>query len=324
MNLARIFPGFFYEESMAKDISPHFRFAPLAQLARQRVRKTPDVAESYLDRAGYDPGFIDPMLPVRLPVLGATAKRDVATFIWKRKRTHVLDYTHFTTVVSKSRRMPIFSACNIDGARLRTVRRTDVWKYDPRIPLQYQVLEGAFGNQCDGYFSRGHLTRRMDPGWGSVEEAMLADADTFHATNAVPQVQKFNDGLWGQIEDYVLANCSRDRMRISVLTGPIFSPRDPVIHGVQVPLEFWKIVAFTHDETQALHATGYVGSQAKNVAGLKPVYVFGEFQHQQRPIVAIEALTGLTFPELVPRDVVGAAGPFFAAALGDVRDIMLI
>ena len=309
---------------MAKSISPRFRFAPVPQLAPQRVRKTPDSVESYFDRTGYDPAFIDPTLPVQLPVLGAAAKRDVATFTWKGKRTHALDYTHFTTAVSKSRRMPIFSACNIDGARLRTVDRKDVWKYDPRIPLEYQVLEEPFGNQRDGYFSRGHMTRRMDPDWGSAKEAILADADTFHATNAAPQVQKFNDGLWGEIEDYVLANCGRDRMRISVFTGPVFSARDPVIHGVQVPLEFWKIVAFIHDETENLHATGYVSSQAKDVAGLKPTYVFGDFQHQQRPIAAIEALTGLRFPDLAPADVVGAAGPMFAVALRDVRDIMLI
>jgi endonuclease G len=256
--------------------------------------------------------------------LGAAAKRDAATFMWKGKRTYALDYTHFTTAVSKARRMPIFSACNIDGAALRKVDRKDVWKYDPRIPLEYQVLEDPFGNQRDGYFSRGHMTRRKDPDWGSAKEATLADADTFHATNAVPQVQKFNDGLWGEIEDYILLNCGKDRMRISVFTGPVFSGSDPVIHGVQIPLQFWKVVAFIHDESGALHATGYVSSQAKDVGGLKPTFVFGDVLHQQRTLAAIEELTGLRFPDLTPTDVIGAAGTQFAAALRDVRDMMLI
>jgi endonuclease G len=309
---------------MTKRTTPRFRFAPSVQVEAKRVKAKPAPLESYLDRTGYDPGFIGATMLVGLPVLGAAAKRDVATFTWKGKRTHALDYTHFTTVVSKSRRMPVFSACNIDGASLRKVDRGDVWKYDPRIPLEYQVLEEPFGNQRDGYFSRGHMTRRKDPDWGSAAQAKAADADTFHATNAAPQVQKFNDGLWGEIEDYVLANCGKDQMRISVFTGPVFDPRDPVIHGVQVPLAFWKIIAFVHDETGLLHATGYVSSQAKDVAGQKPAFVFGEFAHQQRTLVAIEQLTGLKFPDLTPRDVVADAGAGFAVALRDVRDIMLI
>jgi len=97
--------------------------------------------------------------------------------------------------------MPIFSACNIDGSKFKKVDRGDVWKFDPRIPLEYQILKEVYGNERDGFFSRGHMTRRMDPDWGTQKVASQADADTFHATNAVPQVQNFNAGLWGGIED---------------------------------------------------------------------------------------------------------------------------
>ena len=308
---------------MARVHTPRFRFSTPTILQPSRVKTKPDPIESYEDREGYDPLFIEPSLPIELPSLSAASKRDAATFIWKGSKTHALDYTHFTTAVSKSRRMPIFSACNIDGATWRRVDRKDVWKYDPRIPMEYQVLEEPFGNQQDGYFSRGHMTRRQDPDWGSAAVAKLADADTFHATNAAPQVQSFNDGLWGGIEDYVLGNCSKDKMRISVFTGPVFSKDDPVIHGVKVPLRFWKIVAFIHDETGTLHATGYVASQAKQIIDLKPLFVFGDFQHQQRPIAAIEILSGLKFPVLRSADVLGAAGPQFATILRDLRDIML-
>src|SRR5260364_199956 len=46
--------------------------------------------------------------------------------------------------------------------------------------------------------------------------AAVADADTFHATNAAPQVQRFNGGLWGSIENYILANTKHDHMRLCV------------------------------------------------------------------------------------------------------------
>lgn len=303
--------------------TPRFRFAPLPELEIQRVRLTPDPIESYEGREGYLPAFIGKDFPVALPRLGAAAKRDAASFSWKNAKTQVLDYTHFSTVVSKSRRMPIFSACNIDGAKAVPVNRGDVWKYDPRIPQKYQILGEIYGNEKDGYFSRGHMTRRQDPDWGPKALATQADADTFHATNAAPQVQRFNAGLWGGIEDYILANTKRDSMRVSVFTGPVFAPGDPVIHGVKVPVRFWKVVAFLHEETEQLTATGYVASQANAIADLKPAFVFGEFENQQRPLPAIEAMTGLSFGELTQHDVLAGAGPGFAASLRDVRDIML-
>lgn len=303
--------------------TPRFRFTPLPELDAKRVRLTPDPIESYEERGGYQADFIRAEDPVPLPRLGAAAKRDVVTFTWKGAKTHVLDYTHFSTAVSKSRRMPVFSACNIDGSKSKSIARTNVWKFDPRIPQGYQILKEVYGNEKDGYFSRGHMTRRQDPDWGSKAVATQADADTFHATNAAPQVQRFNGGLWGGIEDYILANTKRDSMRVCVFTGPVFADADPVIHGVKVPVRFWKVVAFLHDETEQLTATGYLASQAKAIADLKPAFVFGDFENQQRPLEAIESMTGLSFGVLTQRDVLAKAGPAFAASLRDVRDIML-
>jgi endonuclease G len=46
-------------------------------------------------------------------------------------------------------------------------------------------------------------------------------------------------------------------MRISVFTGPFLTSEDPTRFGVQIPTEFWKVIAFIHDETRQLCATGY-------------------------------------------------------------------
>lgn len=312
--------------------TPRYRFAPQPSLDAQRVRTTPDPIESYEDRAGYQPDAIGADALVPLPQLGEAAQGDVLTFAWKGTQTHVLDYTHFSTAVSRARRMPIFSACNIDGQRTQAIPRSNDWKYDPRIPQEYQILREVYGNEKNGYFSRGHMTRRQDPCWGSKKLAAQAEADTFHATNAAPQVQRFNGGLWGGIEDYILANTRRDRMRVNVMTGPVFADTDPVIHGVQVPVRFWKVVAFLHDDTGELTATAYLASQARAIDDLRPAaagpvvrptFVFGDFENQQRPLAAIEQLTGLAFGTLTDRDVLAGASPSFAAQLRDVRDIML-
>lgn len=307
----------------SRPLTPRYRFTPGQALEPKRVRQTTDPIEGYEDRVGYLADFIgvDPI--VALPGLSPARRRDAVAFDWKGRRTTVLDYTHFSVVVSKSRRLPIYSACNLDGRTPRTVPRSNVWKFDPRIPREVQVLDGVYGNEHRGFFSRGHMTRRQDVNWGGKAAATRADADSFHATNAVPQVQRFNGGVWNELEVYVLANSRRDRMRISVFTGPVFTPRDPVLHGLRIPLRFWKVLAFVHDDTGELTAVGYLASQASVVADLKPSFVFGIFEDQQRPLSAIEQLSGLSFGELTRRDVLAGAGPAFAVAVRDVRDVML-
>ena len=285
------------------------------------IRKTTDPIESYEDRVGYRPDFIDEALDVPLPVLSAALNRDAVAFTWKGQRTRVLDYTHFSTVVSKSRRLPLFSACNLDGARPREVDRTS-WRRDPRIPAEYQLLDGVYGNERNGFFSRGHMTRRRDVLWGSKQAARQANADTFHATNAAPQVQRFNGGIWNELEDYILANSRKDQLRISVFTGPVFAADDPSLHGVKIPLRYWKVVGFVHRQTGKLSAVGYLASQATEVADLKS-FAFGAFMDQQRPLTAIEKLTGLSFGSLTAADVLAGASDNFAVALDDVRDMLL-
>jgi len=311
---------------MAAVRTPRYIFFPARAAGMLRIRKTPDPIDSYLDRTGYVPSFIDEArqdLHVPLPTLLAVAKSSAQTFQWKGKTTYVLDYTHFSTIQSKTRKLPILSAVNIDGKALQkktTSHKT--WRPDPRIPTSIQLVDGVYGTQKNGFFSRGHMTRGLDPGWGPPALANRADEDTYHATNAAPQVQSFNDGVWGEIEDYILEN-TRSTRRICVFTGPVLRNGDPLIHGVKVPLQFWKVVAFLHPATSELAATGYVSSQATEVAGLLVSTVFGDVENTQRPIAAIEKLAGIRFAKLKAADVLRGASPSFATRLRDVRDIML-
>jgi endonuclease G len=54
-------------------------------------------------------------------------------------------------------------------------------------------------------------------------------------------------------------------MRISVFTGPFLTSEDPTRFGVQIPTEFWKVIAFIHDETRQLCATGYTMTEPSRV-----------------------------------------------------------
>ena len=303
---------------------PNYRFAPSPAREELRVRKTPESLESYVGRAGFDEEFIGSNARrVPLPGLGKWSGRERVAYRVDARDHYVLPYQHFSVVVSCERRMPLFSAVNIDGnGPRRRVSRTDVWKLDPRIPPKYQILEECYGRANEGFFSRGHMTRREDANWGSRQLAVLADADTFHVTNAAPQAQSFNSPVWLRLEDHLLTHTNEDNMRVSVITGPVFSEDDPEMFGVRVPTRFWKVITFVHDRTRKLTVTGYLASQAEQVAGLRDLqYVFGHYLDWQVPLRCIVRLSGLDFGPLLQCDPLAGADERFALQLEKASDV---
>ncbi len=276
----------------------------------QRVAATPKPPSFFEGRHGYAPGFLGANHPeVALPVFaeGFDETEEVAQTADGR---HVLTYLNFSTVQSIRHRQPFLSACNIHGGLLKSVPRHDTWSYDGRIPKEFQMLREAYGPQNEKKFSRGHMTRRQDPNWGDIATATKANIDTFFATNACPQWQPFNDGIWGDLEDYVLSNADGEDKLVSVFTGPFFDNAETRF-DVTVPRDFWKVVAFISQETQELSAVTYLLSQGEyldaGVAG-DPIHFDEKAPASQISIEQIEARTPLRFGILTERDVLAGAG----------------
>ncbi len=252
--------------------------------------------EDYGDRKGYQLDFLGDGFEVPLPKL-IDNQCDILEFSLDGASQQVLQYHHYSVVMSKSRRMCRFSAVNIDGNRYkRTVRAG--WRFDPRIPKSSQIMKECYGNPPK--FSRGHMTRREDPAWGSQAEADQGNRDSMHVTNTVPQIQPFNAGVWLSLEDYALQNARKDDQRISVFTGPFLADDDPIRDAIKIPITFWKVIAFIHDETGGLSATGYTMSQ-KSFIG-EEEFVFGRHESNQRPIAEIERRAGISFGLLAGSD----------------------
>jgi endonuclease G len=256
--------------------------------------------EDYVDRDGYNADFLG--IEVPLPSLTRNTD-DILTYEFENETHSALTYRHFSVLMSKSRRQCRFSACNINGRLSKRTARKG-WLYDPRIPRESQIMKECYGNAPK--FSRGHMTRREDPAWGEDEAtAMEGNVDSMHVTNAVPQIQPFNAGIWLRLEDYALDNAREDEMRISVFTGPFFSDdgndeEESTRFGVQIPVKFWKVIAFLHEETGALAATGYTMSQRTFIGDDE--IVFGQHESHQRPIAEIEARAGISFGPLAEVD----------------------
>ena len=261
-----------------------------------------EVVDDLADRAGFDPAFLG--VDVSLPSLLDPAVETVR-----------LDYTHFTVLLRPDRRLAAVTGVGVDGATLLDLDRAGIdWRLDPRVPAEQQVGEEVY---ADNDLDRGHLVRRRDPVWGSPEQAALANADTFHYTNAAPQAGAFNqdEELWLGLEDYLLDNAATGSRRLVVFTGPVLAADDPLYRGVAIPLRFFKVAAFIDDG--ALAATGYVLDQSPQLEDLPGVPSppgalvmpdaagpppLGAYRTYQVPVADVAALTGLDLEQLVAVD----------------------
>jgi len=260
-------------------------------------------ATGYETRDGYRTDFLGPDQP-EAPLPAVVNADDVLQMTWQGRTLTAMPYRHFSVVMSKQRRMCYVSAANVDGATsIGHLRRRD-WRFDPRFAEDAQLSGPVYGNAPR--FSRGHMTRREDPAWGATRtEADEGNSDSMHLANAVPQMQPFNAGIWLSLEDYALQNAREDDQKISVMTGPVLRDDDPIFEDVPVPIEFWKVIVFVHDETHALSVSGYILSQR----GFLPhrETVFGAYETYQVPLTTIEERAGLRFGPLTAHDVFGTA-----------------
>ncbi len=188
--------------------------------------------------ASYNPNFLGPT--IRVPIL------DKSNLAFKLNNSEVIDYTHFSLSLHKTRKMAIWVAWNIDGGSIKKLSRKDIpFRTDPRIPTKYQVGESLYSNND---LDRGHIARRADLLWGSLEEAKKANSDSFFFTNIAPQMSDFNqsglDGIWGKLEDAVFNEVDVENLKISLIGGPIFNDDDRSYRKIKIPREFYKVIFY--------------------------------------------------------------------------------
>lgn len=238
-------------------------------------------AGAFAGRNGYDEDFLNGW-QIAMPRAFGPAARDMRA-LRRGGRSVELKYRNFSVIMSKSRRMPLATAANIDGLALRRQPRITTWRYDGRLDPGDQWGDELY---YENSFDRGHMVRREDPVWGDPDESKQANIDTFHFTNSCPQLAGVNQRTWVGLEDYVLDHARADGMRVSVFTGPFFSSRD-LAHasGALIPLAFWKVVAIVTDDGRP-SATAYTVSQERELSELEFVYAgYKTFQISVRQVM---------------------------------------
>lgn len=292
------------------------------------------IDRQYANRRGYNEHFL-PGFPVPMPQLNAAQIREAARVrgAGTTSNPYELKYEHFSVILNADRRMAFFSICNIDGSKRIRVDRdsglatsgpeaTEVWATDPRVPDEAQLSDAFYARlrrdlrTPNDFFARGHLTRREDPNWGQAEPAQRANNDTYHHTNACPQVNNaFNASqrAWQGIENYVLNSADDSNLRVTVITGPVFTSEDPVYEdeefgSIPIPQQFWKIVARVEDGQPIVFAILADQSEAMDALMRSRREALWDWPRRlsteyRSTVAEIATLTGLDFGNLARYDV---------------------
>ncbi|UOB18405.1 DNA/RNA non-specific endonuclease [Abyssalbus ytuae] len=232
-----------------------------------------------------------------------------------------LEYSNFSLLHNPLRKFAYYTAANIDGEKFKKITRKDIfpegrdkWQKDNRISGEYQLGHELY-KAVRSDFDKGHLTKREDVQWGENENvAIQAARSTFYFTNAVPQVDRLNRGIWKQIENYILhSEVVKNNFKVSLFTGPVLQEQDPCFvtkvnkKVLRLPYLFWKVIYYLKNDK--LFYTGFLTSQ-KGLLEKKriiepvnrcltspqaPFLNFKDAETYQVNIALIEKLTRLNF-----------------------------
>jgi len=245
--------------------------ATAAEIDLEEIKKL-EQSTDFSGCRGYQSRFLGNAFNIPMP----EPKTELKKFIAKIGSTDsfILKYYNYSTIFHSVRMQPVISGINVDGSpgkRLDNTERKDTWLRDTRLGFDIQLDDAWYSKSG---FDRGHMSRREDANWGTTADDAKRNADlTCMYTNACPQVAKINrsssKGLWGILEKIVLesgAEAEKGKTaKISVFNGPIFKKNDPVYKGIQVPMEFYKIVLWLTDDGN-LKATAFKLTQ-KDLVG---------------------------------------------------------
>ena len=262
--------------------------------------------------AGYDPAFLIPAADPGAAPQPGDAPAPIAPLSFPKLGPKIagqafgggklLDYVNFSIVLSAPRRMPLATASNFDRGQAALLARPKAdFQFDARVPQDSQAEPAWF---TDNDIDRGHLVTAREIAWGAAFKGDPAAAgqrayalvNTF--TNITPQFDTFNKGVWRKLEHYAESEFNPGVSRVTIFSGPVLADDDPMISGVKVPRQFWKILVSTApDRPSDLVVEAYLIAQV-NEAGTAKLNEARFVKESFRARVSdVERLTGLDFGE---------------------------
>lgn len=220
--------------------------------------------------SGYIPSFINPGSKVLV-------SDDLLTAEQKKQLPHVnkkqgkLTYTNLSVYYNTHRRVPFYSAYNIDLSLKSQGKRASKFKPDPRFNEDQQLSYKKFYDLVKGSdkdFDIGHMAGSDEMAWD--KNGQVKSLQTFFFPNTCPQAASLNQKLWNQLErKLVTAQNNKEEGKICVFTGPVIDKDDPYYKHestFQLPMRFYKVIVFEYKGK--MYATALVMSHVNIVKEL--------------------------------------------------------
>lgn len=253
-------------------------------------------------RNGYDSKFLGSGIEIPLPKANLEIEDDVL-HTDTLDTSPIINYIHYSVMISKSNKQAFFSAANLDSKKEKTVSGRN-WFVDPRIGKEYQITNDFYKNNV---WDKGHLTRRTAVTWGSNAVARNASNDSCAYTNASLQHKSFNQTYWRVVEILVDKIETVKNKKMCIFTGPLFTQTDrwytrrATDEKIRIPSGFWKILAYINTNTNKLLSQSFVLFQdrdsMKDRSGKD--FLKKNIHEYQVTTTELELLTGLEFPEIL-------------------------
>ncbi len=231
------------------------------------IRKTAFDINVLKNCRGYDPAFIDKKVPVAFnKILKSTLKKRLPTVDGNTEG--ILHYTDMSVAYCADRKLPFFTAYNINGGEKKGGIKRTTFKTEPRIPADIQLNQKAFYDLRKDIteFEIGHMAANNEMAWG--EDAQLKAYQTFHYPNSAPQAERLNTGIWKTLESYIVDETAtiNGNKKVCSFTGPVLTDADPKYKwdkNFRIPLLFFKVIVFS--AAGKLYATAFMMSHEERM-----------------------------------------------------------
>jgi len=173
--------------------------------------------------------------------------------------------------------------------------RSNAWAYDPKVPQNQQAY--LVEHSYRGGYIRGHQCMSNHR---YVQSSTEMNAQTFYATNIMPQNSEFNSGLWGSMESVCTSQACADTLYcVTGNYGVRGYATDENGKRIAAPEYCFKVILRTRSgrtgkridritDPSQLKAIGYWAENSS--AGNR-----GNLKDYTKSVAEIEKLTGYTF-----------------------------
>lgn len=196
-----------------------------------------------------------------------------------------VSFTKYTSILNCEAKTPSYVYYNLMPKDFAGDKKRKEW-WDKDLPKDIKAVCGEDyainANYKHAGYSKGHL----DPS-DNYDSSIKNMKETFSFANVAPQEQKFNGGLWKQIENKE-RDLSVEQGGVTVITGVVHTgSTDKIKNDISVPVYFYKIILWK-DKAGNIHNISWLAKNDKPDKGLKPNDV-------EVDIETIENISGLDF-----------------------------